>query len=141
MKHIPQLEPDHPVSLSIMNLSPFDAPRVRVNWYTADGAQRQAWGGPLLADPSPSKGFVSERVSYIGGASSAGSVPLGTASQMSHRKYLIRLYYSSQFGNGGWMEAHHWETWDASDDPETPRWESRHTVESPKWMTLSEMGF
>ena len=141
MEHIPRLEPNGPVSVSIMNLSPFDAPRFRVDWHTADGTPCQAWGGPLLADPSPSKGFVSEHVSYIGGHSTAARVALGSACQMGHSKYLIRLYYSSQFGNGGWMEAHHWERWDTSDDPENPFWRSRHTVESPKWMTLSEMGF
>lgn len=135
------MSPDAKVTLSVSNLSRFDAPRVRVNWTTKDGKNHVAWIDRLLADPSPSKGMISEHVSYSGDASTSAHVRLGIASNLDARDNRVRLYYASQFGNGGWMEVHRWETWKTSDDSNNALWQHRHTVDPPKWMTLSDMGF
>lgn len=139
MDQLGHLDSGHPVKLVIMNLSPFDAPKIRVNWTTSDGTPRASQTVRLLADPSPSKGLVSEHVSYSDGASTSATVTLGAASELDPLKHQVRLYYASQFGNGGWMEVHKWSIWSISDDPERPMWRSKHTVEPPKWMTLSDM--
>lgn len=129
------------VRLSISNLSAFVAPRIRINWTTKDGMPHEAWIDRLLADPNPEKGLIGEHVSYSGGASTSATVELGTTSNLDDQDNRVRLYYSSQFGNGGWMEVHRWEAWNTSDDSEHPHWQHRHTIEAPKWMTLSDMGF
>lgn len=141
MEQIGHLSSGDPVKLVIMNLSPFDAPKIRVNWTTKDGTPRASQIVRLLADPSPSKGLVAEHVSYSDGASTSATLTLGTASEISQAEHQVRLYYASQFGNGGWMQVHKWTTWSISDDPERPMWRSKHTVESPRWMTLSDMDF
>lgn len=135
------MNPDAKVALSISNLSKFDAPRIRVNWTTKDGIPHEAWIDHLLADPSPSKGLTSEHVSYSGDKSTSAYVNLGAASALQDRDNRVRLYYVSQFGTGGWMEMHRWETWNTSDDPKNAHWQDTHTVDPPKWMTLGDMGF
>lgn len=135
------MDPDAEVALSISNLSKFDAPRIRVNWTTKDGIPHEEWIDRLLADPGPSKGLISEHVSYSGDASTSAYVRLGEASALQDRDNRVRLYYVSQFGTGGWMEMHRWETWNTSDDPNNAHWQDRHTVDPPKWMTLRDMGF
>lgn len=135
------IKPDAIVTLSISNLSKFDAPRLRVNWTTKDGMPHEAWIENLLADPNPSKGLIGEHVTYSGETRTSAYVKLGEASDLEDRDNRVRLYYASQFGNGGWMEMHRWENWNVSDDPKTAHWQHRHTVDPPKWMTLSDMGF
>lgn len=141
MKQRAYLQPNETVYLSISNLSAFVAPRIRVNWNTQDGMPHEAWIDRLLGDPNPEKGLIGEHVSYSGDASTSATVQLGVASNLDEQDNRVRLYYASQFGNGGWMEVHRWEAWNTSSDPEHPAWQHRHTIEAPKWMTLSEMGF
>lgn len=74
MDQLVHMKPDAPVKLMIMNLSPFDAPKIRVNWMTRDGTPRASQTVRLLADPSPSKGLAAEHVSYSDGASTTATL-------------------------------------------------------------------
>lgn len=140
MDQVVHLNPGAEVKLIIRNLSPFDAPKLRVSWIMKDGTRRTATGERLSADPNPSKGMIGEHVSYSGGSSTTASVTLGTASEINESKTQVTLYYASQFGNGGWMEHHQWDVWSISSDPEKPLRRDKHTVEPPKWMTMRELG-
>lgn len=132
---------DQEFTLLITNHSPFDAPRCRVNWSMGDDKPRDAWGDRLFADPDHSKGFFSGGVRYAGDASTSARASLGTAKEWRDGKLEVRLYYASPFANGGWMERHNWNVWNTSDDPEKPHWDSKHTMDTPTWMTLANMGF
>lgn len=138
MKHC---ERDQPVSLSVSNNSPFDAPKCRVSWTTKHGQTKVEWLDKLSADVDTSVGF-SDGVSHSGGAKSSASVPLGNLEDWDEDDAQIMFFYASPFHNGGWMELHRWRVWNTTSDPEMPpHYEQKHTASAPVWMTLGDIGF
>ncbi|MGO2520818.1 MAG: hypothetical protein ACTH8F_11905 [Microbacterium sp.] len=138
MKHC---EPDQPVSLSVSNNSPFDAPKCRVSWTTKHGQAKVEWLDQLSADVDSSVGF-SDGVSHNNGAKSSVYVPLGSLKDWNVDDAQIMFFYASPFHNGGWMEVHRWRTWNTSSDTDMPpHYEQKHTASAPIWMTLGDIGF